>query len=153
MTIVTFLCKVIIPDWAVYCDRPTQLYLKGRGRVEGEGEDEGRGNKIEEHFPEASACGAFDRRIRPEEFSSAGDFGLGRNLQNLESPKSRINPNLVQFWQCVRIKFVKNHAKNAKNEPQTADETTLSLPFYTVLRISIYNLHQSLCSRRYSLGT
>ena len=31
---------------AVYCDRPTQLYLKGRGR----------GNKIVvEHFPEASA--------------------------------------------------------------------------------------------------
>ena len=50
--------------------RPTQLYLKGTGG----GED---GNKIEENFPEASAWGVFvSRRFRPEEFSSAGDFGL-----------------------------------------------------------------------------
>ena len=26
-------------------------------------------------------------------------------------------PNLVHFWQCVRIKFVKNHDKTLKNEP------------------------------------
>ena len=46
--------------WAVYCDRPTQLYLKGRGK------------KIVAHFPEASAWGVFVRRLRrrfrPEEF-------------------------------------------------------------------------------------
>ena len=49
--------------------RPTQLYLKEMGK------------KIEEHFPEASAWGVFVRRFRPEEFSSTGDFGLGRNFR------------------------------------------------------------------------
>ena len=47
---------------------------------EGDGEARGRGeaNKIEEHFPVASVCGVFVGRLRPEEFSSAGDFGMRR---------------------------------------------------------------------------
>ena len=56
-------------------------------------EGEGRGKKIEEHFPEASAWGVFVRRFRPDEFSSAGDFGLGRNRRYL-MPKTPYFPEM-----------------------------------------------------------
>ena len=56
--------------WAVYCDRPTQLYLKGRGR----------GKKIVvRHFPEASAWGVFVRIEIPAEISGWGVF-FGRRF-------------------------------------------------------------------------
>ena len=59
-------CQWYIYPWAVYCDRPTQLYLKGRG--EG-GRGGGGGAKKVTTF----------QRLRPQEFSSGdstGDFGL-----------------------------------------------------------------------------
>ena len=70
--------------------RPTQLYLKGRG--EGRGKKNwgtlSRGFGLRSFRPEISAWGVFvGRRFRPEEFLSAGDFDLGRNLLYLR-PKT-----------------------------------------------------------------
>ena len=53
-----------------------------------------RDKKIEEHFPEASVWGVFVQRFRPEEFSSSGDFGLGRNPRYLR-PKTSHFPVTV----------------------------------------------------------
>ena len=57
---------VTFNPWAVYCECLSSFIWK-----EGEGQ-----TQIEEHFPEALAWGVFIRRFQPEEFSSAGDFGL-----------------------------------------------------------------------------
>ena len=76
--------------WAVYCEGPPSfIWRKGGGGGGGAKNlrQKNEAKKIEEHFPEASAWGVFVRRFRSEEFSSAGDFGLGRNLRYLR-PKT-----------------------------------------------------------------
>ena len=67
--------------WAVYCDRPTQLYLKGRGG--------GAKQIVVAHFPEASAWGVFVRRLRrrfrPEEFFFGRRFTVKAHSTNMNT--------------------------------------------------------------------
>ena len=95
--------SIFIYPWVVYCDRPTQLYLKGRG-------ERGRGEAkkiVVEHFPEASAWGVFvrrfRRRFRPEEFSLAGDLLWRSTLGIRIRIRIRIRILIYRFFKILRF--------------------------------------------------